>query len=191
MLETLRSQDLPPEFLDDENVTLTLPRRLGLSDVVEAQIRRYRSDARRRRRVPDPEVLDLMHLVIRRPDAEEVFLQVGRGLEEEEGRGWRSMLPGRAALALARARVDRTLRALFGRRLVRAAGRGFVLEATDSFLIESDPGGEACAIVTGLAERVLTRYVEPGGTVVHTSCRGRGDDGCLWEFQRDPADDRP
>ena len=38
LLEVMRDMDLPTELLGDENLTLTIPRRFGLSDVVERQI---------------------------------------------------------------------------------------------------------------------------------------------------------
>jgi hypothetical protein len=98
LLEALRDQDRPGEVLDDEDLTVTLPRRFGLSDVVDSQIRRYQEDARRTRRVPEGEVRDLIRLVSRRPDSEGLFRDVGRSLSESrEGAGWRRALPRRAA----------------------------------------------------------------------------------------------
>ncbi len=196
ILETLRTQDLPAEILDDENVSVTLPRRLGLSDVIEAQIRRYRSDARLRRKIPEQELMDLLRLVVRRPDSEDVFLEVGRALHPRPTRGLRRFLPRRLALSLARARSQRELRRLFGRRLVRSSGKGFILDHAHDLLIRSDPGGDACALVTGFLEQVIREYAGPGGAVLHPACLARGDGGCRWEFQepvvkvdtgRDPA----
>jgi hypothetical protein len=183
ILETLRTQDLPEEILDDENVTVTLPRRLGLSDVIEAQIRRYRADARLRRRIPEGEVVDLLRLVVRRPDSEDVFLEVGRALYPRASAGLRRFLPRKLVLSLARARAQRELRRLFGSRLVRAGGKGFILDHAHDLLIRSDPGGDACALVTGFLERVIEEYAGSGGAVLHPRCLARGDDGCRWEFQ--------
>lgn len=183
ILETLRAQDLPEEILDDENVTLTLPRRLGLSDVIEAQIRRYRADVRHRRRIPEREVMDLLRLVVRRPDSEDVFLEVGRALYPHVSAGRRRFLPRGLALSLARGRAQRELRRLFGSRLVRPGGKGLILDHTHDILIRSDPGGDACALVTGLLERVLEEYAGAGGAVLHSRCLARSDEGCRWEFQ--------
>src|SRR5688572_13059487 len=80
LLEGLRDLDRPVEVLDDEDVTLTMPRRFGLSGVVDAQIRRYEREARHGRRVPAAEVEDLMRLATRRGDSEELFTRVGRSL---------------------------------------------------------------------------------------------------------------
>lgn len=182
VLEALRSQDLPPEILDDENVSVTLPRRLGLSDVIEAQIRRYRDEARRGRRIPEQEMQDLLRLVIRRPDSEDVFLAVGRALHRPVSRGpLRRAIPGPLTLRLARRRVEKRLRTLFGGSLVRKAGKGFAIEAEDEFLIASDPGGDACQLVTGLAGATLGSYTGDGSPVVHVSCIGTGGAACRWE----------
>jgi hypothetical protein len=183
VLETLRTQDLPAEILDDENVSVTLPRRLGLSDVIEAQIRRYREESRQGKRIPEQEILDLLRLVVRRPDSEDVFLEVGRALHPRPSRGMRRFLPRRLTLALARARAQRELRRLFGRRIVRATGKGFALDHAHDLLIQSDPGGDACALVTGFLERVIQEYAGEGGAVLHVTCIARGHAGCRWEFQ--------
>jgi hypothetical protein len=73
LLEVMRGLDLPTEVLEDEDPTRTMPRRLGLSDVVDRQIRTLREDVRKGVRVSDEEVQGLIRLVVRRPDAEDVF----------------------------------------------------------------------------------------------------------------------
>lgn len=181
LLEALRTQDLPAEVLDDENLTITLPRRLGLSDVVDQQIRRYRDDARRRRRITDAEIRDLIRLVVRRPDSEEVFLQVGADLHEGgDSPGWRRILPRKVAHALARRRLRQRLRILFGRPLVRHVGAPFALEATDDLLLQSDPGGDACQMVTGLARKELARVGITSQDFSHVACKALGHGNCLW-----------
>ena len=44
LLEVIKQQDIPSEVLESEDPTVTMPRRLGLSDVIEMQIRRYRDE---------------------------------------------------------------------------------------------------------------------------------------------------
>jgi hypothetical protein len=182
LLEVMRDLDLPPEMLESENPTVTMPRRLGLSDVVDRQIRTYRDDVRHRLRLTDGEVRDLFRLVIRRPDAEEIFLRAGRTLAgRDEGRGWRHLLPRRVALALARNRVRRRLNTLFGRRM-GGFGRGtFSVEGRSLMFIEADPGGDACCLVSGLCEAVLERVTGHKVRVTHVLCQSRGDALCRWE----------
>jgi len=187
LLEGLRDQDRPPEILDDENLTLTLPRRLGLSDVVDTQIRRYRDDARRRRRIPDEEALGLIQLVIRRPDSDELFLQLGADLHGDPGGpGLRRFLPRRVLEIQAGRGVRRRLRNLFGRRMVTTATGPFSITARDDLLIRGDPGGDACCIVTGLARCELERFGIDPRAFRHVECRGRGDERCRWSL---PSDD--
>ena len=183
LLEALRDQDLPTEILDDENVSITMPRRLGLSGVVDTQIRRYREEVRRRRRVPDAEVRDLIRLVVRRPDSEDVFLRVGEDLNRGEGgAGWSGILPQALQRRVALRRIRRRLRWLFGRRLVQATRTPFVLRATDSLFIDGDPGGDACQIVTGVARAELRRMGAVPDNLTHRACAGRGDEDCVWEL---------
>ncbi len=193
LLEALRDQDLPAEILDDENVSITMPRRLGLSGVVDTQIRRYREEVRRRRRVPDAEVRDLMRLVVRRPDSEDVFLRVGEDLNRgERGPGWPAILPKGIQRRIVLRRIRRRLRWLFGRRLVNASRTPFVLRATDPLFIDGDPGGDACQIVTGIVRAELRRVGAVPDHLTHRACVGRGDETCVWELAEEgpgPADE--
>lgn len=181
LLEALRDLDRPGEILDDENVAVTLPRRLGLSEVVDAQIRRYQQEARHGRRVPESEVRDLIRLVTRRPDAVRLFHQVGRSLTAANGApGWRTVLPERAVVQMARRRIRRRLRVLFGRKMVSVVRGPFRIEAATRLLLEADPAGNACALVTGLAQAVMETYAGLPRPVLHATCLARGDAKCSW-----------
>jgi hypothetical protein len=182
LLEVLRDLDHPGEILEDENPSVTMPRRLGLSDVVERQIRTYREDVKKRTRLTDGEIRDLFRLVTRRPDAQEIFLRAGRTLADRDGAGgWRRLMPRRIALALARSRVRRRLSALFGRR-VGGFGRGtFSVEGRSLLFVEADPGGAACALVSGLCQATLEHATGRGARVAHVLCQARGDALCRWE----------
>jgi hypothetical protein len=182
LLEVMRDQDLPGEILQDEDPTVTMPRRLGLSDVVERQIRMYRTDVRRRTRLTDEEVRDLFRLVIRRPDAEEIFFRVGKLLAGGEGsRGWTRVTPRRLALAVARSRIRRRLKVLFGRRMGGFVRGRFAVEGRSLLFIEADPGGDACSFLSGLCEAILERTTGRAAQVSHTLCQSRGDALCRWE----------
>jgi hypothetical protein len=179
----MRGLDLPKEVLEDEDPTRTMPRRLGLSDVVDRQIRTLREDVRRGVRVSDEEVQGLIRLVIRRPDAEAVFRQAGRLLAEGESPGWRHLLPRRMRLALARMRTRRRLGALFGRPM-GGFGRGsFAIEGRTLFLIACDPGGDACHMLSGFCEEMLQQILGGTARVTHTLCESRRDPLCRWEAE--------
>lgn len=178
----MRAQDRPGEILEDEDPTVTMPRRLGLSEVVERQIRTYRSDVRRGLRLTDDEIRDLFRLVIRRPDAEEIFLRVGQVLAGKEGRGgWTRLAPRRLALTVARSRVRRRLKTLFGRRVGGFARGRFAVEGRSLLFIQADPGGDACFFVSGLCQAILERATGRPAKVSHTLCQSRNDPLCRWE----------
>jgi hypothetical protein len=181
LLEVLRRQDRPAEVLESEDTTITMPRRLGLSDAVDQQIRRYREEARRGVRIGDDEVKDLVRLVIRRPDAEEVFFRTGRILAGDEGShpSWRKSLPASVAYALARRAAGRRLRRLFGRRIGAFVPGPFTMEGRALVFIQSDPGGDACNLMSGFCQSVLDQYVG-GAQVVHSLCESRKDPLCRW-----------
>ncbi|MEX2465647.1 MAG: 4-vinyl reductase [Gemmatimonadota bacterium] len=182
LLEALRDQDLPIELMEDENPSRTMPRRFGLSDVVERQIRTYKADARKGARLTDEQVGDLFRFVIRRPDGREVFQNVGRSLAEF-GRSsrWTRWLPAIVRYGVARTRVRKGLRRLFGRTMGGFARGPFIIEGRSLFFVESDPGGDACHLLCGFSEAVLEEVCGARVPVDHTLCQARGDTVCRWE----------
>ncbi len=183
LLEVIRSQDRPTEVLKDEDPSVTMPRRLGLSDVIIHQIARYREDVKRKRRNTEAEVSDLFRLVTRRPDAPEVFFEVGLRLStvpENPKKSLNRFFPKRFALGVARRKVRRRLNKLFGRLEGGFAPGTFVYEARTHLFIRGDPGGFACQLVSGLCERTIAPYVKEPHLVVHVSCQGRGEAACRW-----------
>lgn len=182
LLEVIRTRDLPTEILDSEDPAQTMPRRLGLTEAVEHQIRRYRQEVKKRRRISDEEARDLFSLVLRRPDAEEVFFQAGELLAGKDAppRGMKRLLPNRIRYSLARRQVQKRFRSLFGRSMGGFAHGRFNLEARAHFLLDMDPGGDACALLTGFAQVVLARYLPNAPLVTHPRCEARKDDLCRW-----------
>jgi hypothetical protein len=79
-LEAVRNVDSPDGDLDAEFVPELRNKRLGLSDTVYAQIKRYTDAARRKERPVFDEAVGLARLIGRRPDAEAVFRAAGRYL---------------------------------------------------------------------------------------------------------------
>ena len=194
LLEVIKSQDSPIEILEDENVSETMPRRLGLSDVVERQIAFYRGEVRRRGRMTDEQVRDLIRLVIRRPDAEQVFWHAGRqmsGEEQDSPSALQRFMPRPLAQAIARRQVRRGLQSIFGRRIGGFAPGPFALEGRSLPFIQADPGGEACHFVTGFCQTIIDRTLGPEFQVVHSQCEGRKDALCRWTVTGDARVDDP
>lgn len=187
LLESLRTHDRPEEVLEDENLTASLPRRLGLSDVIHTQIRRYEEARRKGRPVPARELVDLLRLVIRRPDAEEILDEAGRDMAGRymsgaNGRGARvaRVMPR----PLARRALARRMR-LLARRIAAGAAPEVVpgpvrIRLDGSITAEVDPGAVACNLYTAAFGAVADRFMRAGATVSHSRCEARGDEVCEW-----------
>jgi len=184
LLEVLRDQDAPNEVLEDENVSVTMPRKLGLSDVVDKQIRIHREKVKQRLRMSDDEVRDLMRLVVRRPDARQVFSLAGSKLAGRGPvpgpRGIARILPRGVALGMARRDTSKGLRRLFGRAMGGFAQGPFALEGRGLLFHECDPTGAACHFVTGYCQGALNVRVGGEYQVVHRQCQSLGDPTCRW-----------
>ena len=77
LLETVRSIDRPEGEAEAEYVPELLNKRLGMTDTVLAQIRRYGDAVQRGQRIGADEVTALSRLISRRPDATHVFSVAG------------------------------------------------------------------------------------------------------------------
>ena len=86
-LEAVRNVDTPDDDPDTELVAELRNKRLGLSDTVYAQIRRYSDAVKRSQRTARDEAVALARLIGRRPDAEAVFRAAGRYLANEAYQG--------------------------------------------------------------------------------------------------------
>lgn len=183
LLEVIRARDLPTEILEAEDPSQTMPRRLGLSEAVEQQIRRFRMEAKKRGRITDEEMGALFGLVLKRPDAREVFFQAGELLAGKDvpAGGPSRWLPRRMGYALARREFRKRFRALFGRSLGGFAHGPFSLEAPGHLLLDMDPRGHACALLSGFAETILVRRLRAPVRVTHPTCVGAKHEICHWQ----------
>ena len=183
LLEVIRDNDLPGEVLEEEDTSRTMPRRFGLSDVVERQIRTYKEDVRKHILLSDEEIEGLFRFVIRRPDGNDVFDQAGSLLAGSGGQPYLSrILSRRMRIALARRSVRRRLRSLFGRDIVGFGREGFVLEGRALVFTDGEPVGGACYLISGVCRQVIERVVGVKASVIHTKCQSRGDPICRWEL---------
>src|SRR6185503_15259912 len=116
LLEAVRNVDTPGD-LDSEFVDELRNKRLGLSDTVYLQIKRYADAVRRRQRAAHDEAVALARLIGRRPDAEAVFRSAGRILADE---AYQTLSP--IARRLMRAMPSMLARPLALRAMRRIAG---------------------------------------------------------------------
>jgi predicted hydrocarbon binding protein len=187
LLETMRDMDRPTEVLEDEDLTISLPRRFGLSDVVLVQIRRFQQEVAKRRLQEVTPVEDLIRLVIRRPDAEEIFAEAGQRIArhffDQRARMMRGViriLPRPLASVAAHRAGKRLFRRLVGGSPFTLQRWPIELRVEDTLTARADPGGAACAFYAGTLKETIELYVGKRYRVRHAQCEARGDDRCHW-----------
>lgn len=192
LMEALRSLDTPEELLEDEDLQRSLPRRLGLSDAVGVQIRRYRDLERQNVSLPAREIADLLTLVARRDDAASVFERAGEGLVR------RRLDTRRLRAGFARVPLPAFLRERLALRLARQVARRInpfadairsdrnpvTLIVEGSFPAACDASG-ACHFVLGALRYSMALHAvsdDDGAALrfAHPLCELRGDDCCVW-----------
>lgn len=185
LLEAVRDVDTPGD-LDAEFVDELRNKRLGLSDTVYSQIKRYTDAVKRRQRTPQDDSVALARLIGRRPDAEAVFRAAGRYLARAS---YTTLSPvTRRALRLlpsfvARPWALRRLRRLCGRHLngtARRVGGHVLLEVPRSVTIGTAPGSVGCAFYESALRELLRLLIGSVGSVDHVRCEGRGEGTCEW-----------
>lgn len=191
LLETMRDLDQPEEVLEDEDISTSLPRRLGLSEVVRVQIRRFQEEVKHRRLQLSSQVEDLLRLVIRRPDAEEIFVEAGRSVARrywsERARWLRRLIdltPGTVALIAAQRAGRRMFKELVGETGFKLHRRPLQLRIDETLTSRADPGGAACAFYTGALAELLEIYTGRKYRVSHSVCSARYPGSpCEWTVE--------
>lgn len=187
LFETMRDMDRPEEVLEGEDLSASLPRRFGLNDVVHTQIHRFREEVRRKRPQGEAEIENLIRLVIRRPDAEEIFVEAGRRIArlawEARSDTYRRLvrhLPPRLALRSARRASLRVFRQIAGNGRLHASRRQMAIRISGSLTARADPGGAACALYSGVLTELMTRYTGRDYALQHAACEAYGAEACEW-----------
>lgn len=190
LLETLRDRDRPEEVLEDEDVSVSLPRRLGLSEVVMVQIRRFQEEVRARRPQTTDQVVDLVRLVVRRPDAAEIFTEAGRRLATHAWaqrtaamRGFLRVMPNPIPRVAARRAARRMFRQIVGDGQLNVGRWPIEVRIRDALTARADPAGAACSLYSGAFEQIMELHTGRRYRVLHTECGTRGGDACLWNVE--------
>lgn len=188
LLESVRAHDRPGEVLEDEDLTVSLPRRLGLTGVIETQIFRYEAARKAGRAVPLDEVMSLIRLLMRRPDAEPILRETGQRMARWHYRRapglWTRVLhraPARLGLRSARRAAARALRTIRLGQPVTST-RPFTIRVSDCATAHLDETGVGCTLPTGIIEEQLLLSTGKPRRVRHTCCLARGDDACEWQL---------
>lgn len=127
LLEAVREADRPESDGEAEYAPEFLNKRLGTTDTVYAQIRRYSEAVRRGQPIDEEEVVALARLIARRPDAFELFRSAGAatartayGRLSAIKRGSVNLLPRLVARPIARRQARKLLARYFGAVLNRS-----------------------------------------------------------------------
>jgi len=185
LLEAVRDIDTPEE-LDSEFVDELRNKRLGLSETVYLQIKRYADAVRKGQRTAHDEAVALARLIGRRPDAEIVFRAAGKYLARESYKtinaGTRKMLrvmPSIIARPLALRRT-RSIVSRYANGSVRRVGGYVLLEVPRSVTLNTAPGSIGCAYYEAMLRELLGLLVGGIGSVDHVHCAGRSEGICEW-----------
>ena len=193
LLQALQQQDEPVELMPNENPSAFFPNRLGLSGVIEEQVREFRRLARSRRPVAVDQVEALIELISRRRDSAAIFVAAGRelaGLHFEGLAGKFRRFVRRLPGPIKRRAAVRTLRTANG----ALVASGLTVErapleirATDALTARVSGAGVACQLYASLASSLLERSGAGPFIVTHPECQGRGDPHCVWRAVPDAA----
>jgi predicted hydrocarbon binding protein len=189
LLEAIRRIDTPEDQIDAEYVPELRNKRLGLSDTVYSQIRRYSEATKRGQKIPFAEASGLGTLIGRRPDSDELFNNAGKILARDiyqsisvAKRRTIHAVPGLIARPLAFKQLRTITRNFFGGTLERTGGY-LSLRIPDSVTVNGAPRSAGCAFYESAFRELLHLLINGGGQVDHIHCVQRGDGACEWRAE--------
>lgn len=192
-LEAVRNVDSPAEDFEAELVSDLRNKRLGLSDTVYMQIRRFTDAVKKQQRTSHDEAVALAKLLGRRPDAEAVFRAAGRYLACE---AYQTVSPFTRRMLLVlptimtrpiTLRHTRRLSARYFNGRVSRVGASVYLEVVRSVTADSAPRSTGCAYYEAGLKELLRLMVNSVGLVEHVRCATRGEGTCAWRAEWRPT----
>jgi selenocysteine lyase/cysteine desulfurase len=164
-------------------------KRLGLSDTVIAQIRRYKEALKRNQQIAIDEATGIARLIGRRPDAEGIFTRAGTIVANRmyqmisaTRRQIIHLLPGFLARPLAFRQLKKAGNKYLGAS-VRRVGSSIVVGLKESVTFGTGPKGIGCLYYESALREMLRLLVNGGGMIDHVHCRERGEDICEWRAE--------
>jgi predicted hydrocarbon binding protein len=189
LLEAIRRIDTPEDQIDAEYVPELRNKRLGLSDTVYTQIRRYSEATRRGQKIPFAEASGLGTLIGRRPDSDHLFLSAGKILANDiynsisaPKRSMIGFMPGFISRPMALNELQSIAENFFGGRLVRS-GSFLELKVPDSVTVNGAPRSAGCVFYEAAFRELLQLLVKGGEQVDHIHCVQRNDSVCEWRAE--------
>ncbi|MEO8193363.1 MAG: hypothetical protein ABI681_05900 [Gemmatimonadales bacterium] len=189
LLEAIRRIDTPEDLFDTEYVPELRNKRLGLSETVYSQIRRYDDAMKRGQRIPFAEAEGLGTLIGRRPDAEELFRNAGHILANDIYQSISPMhrrslrvLPRFISRPLALSQLKSAAERYFGGTFERKGSFVF-LEIADSATVNGSPQSAGCMFYESALRELLHLLTGGACQIDHVRCAQRGDGVCEWRAE--------
>lgn len=186
LLEAIRRIDTPNDQVDTEYVPELRNKRLGLSDTVYTQIRRYNDAMKRGQQVPFAEAEGLGTLIGRRPDAKELFQSAGDILAHEVyssispvRRGTIRLLPRFLSRPMALGQLKSTTRNILGGTLERR-GSFITLTIANPATVNGSPESGGCVFYEYALMGLIHLLTETTSEVEHVQCAQTGSGACEW-----------
>jgi predicted hydrocarbon binding protein len=187
LLEATRSHDRPSEVLEDEDFSESLPRRLGLSNVIDTQINRYQGAGRAGRRIPVDEFISLLKLVLRRPDAEAILRETGARIAKrqfDKATGIKisiaRIVPRALGFVFVARAARKLLRNITGTDRVDVRGKPLIARLHQPATAMLEPAGVSCALYGSAFEEIASLYLGKKARVTHSRCVINGGSICEW-----------
>ena len=189
LLESIRRIDTPQDQTDTEYVPELRNKRLGLSDTVYTQIRRYTEAMKRGQKIPFAEAEGLGTLIGRRPDADELFRNAGLILANDvyesipaPSRSSISVLPRFMSLPMAFKQLKAISERYFGG-TVEKNGSFVSLRVPDSVTVNGSPNSGGCVFYGEAFGELIHRLTGSTAHVEHIQCAARGENVCEWRAE--------
>ncbi len=189
LLQATRAHDRPGEVLEDEDLTVSLPRRLGLSTVIESQIRQYETAAKAGKRVSAEEFNNLLKLVLRRPDAETILRETGARVAQRQFERASPtvlkllrILPRAATYAAIRRATTRLLQNVSGTPEISVTGKPVHARMNNPQTTMMEPPGVACSLYAAAFQEIASLYLGKKANVAQVHCATNGGGYCEWRL---------